>query len=147
MSQITPEQAREQLDAARTLSCATTREASRNAHVGALTTAGVGCLLAFVLAVSWAFADHDVPAFTLSFVAYAVALVALIRWQRTHQRVFQSGFGRAYATSFAATLVLYGFGVGWLIHHAGWAIMLPYCVLVAVPMLVAARRLMRIARR
>ncbi len=147
MSQISPEQARERLETAQALSCTTQRAARTTAYVGALTTAGVGVLIGFVLAASWAFAPHHGWAFAISFIAYGVALCLLIWWQRTHQRVFERGFSRAYTLSFVATLVLYAFGVAWLIHHASGLVVLPYCVLVALPMLVAAARLLRSGQR
>ncbi len=141
MSQISPEQARNQLDAAQALICTTEEAARRNAYVGVITTAGVGVLIAAVLAVSWAFAGHNNLAFALSFAAYGISLGLLIAWQRSHQHVFQRGFGRAYRNAFLVTMVLYAFGIAWLIRHVGWVIITPYCVLVALPMLIAAARM------
>ena len=146
MSQISPEQAQQQLAAAQVLDCMTRQAARRNAYVGVITTAGVGIRLAAVLAISWAFAAHNLLAFWLSFAAYAISLTLLIVWQRRHQRVFQRGFGRTYQRSFAVSLVLYGFGVAWLIRHVNWMIITPYCMIVALPMLIAATRLARRSR-
>jgi hypothetical protein len=137
---LTSEQARERLTAANELAASTAR---RGAAGGAITAAGVGALVALVLAATYlTLPDHPV-AFALSFAFYGVALTLLIRWQLRTQVVAQRGFGRAYGRSFALTMTLYVIGIASLLLRWPWPVMAAYCVLVALPMVATAVRIGR----
>jgi integral membrane sensor domain MASE1 len=137
MTSLTPEEARDQLATADTL--ATTSGA--DARIGAFTTAGVGVLVALMLAMSKAFAETNTVAFLIGVVVYVLAIGALSIWHARRFRVAIRGWNRRYVSSFVLTMVLYSIGILWFTSGSpSWALFAPYCVLVALPMLVAAGR-------
>jgi peptidoglycan/LPS O-acetylase OafA/YrhL len=140
MTPMTPEDARHQLVAADAL--ATT--SATDSRIGAFTTAGVGVLVGAVLAMSNAFAETNPVAFTIGMAGYGVALGALILWHLRRVRVSKRGWSRRYRVSLAFTMVLYGIGIGWSTSGSpSWVFFAPYCVLVALPMVLVASRMTR----
>lgn len=140
MTPLTPEEARVQLATADIL--ATT--SGTDARIGAFTTAAVGVLVGAVLAMSNAFAETNPAAFTIGMVVYGGALGALILWHLRRVRVSKRGWSRRYGASLAFTMVLYGIGIVWSTSGSPlWAFFAPYCVLVALPMVVVASRMAR----
>ncbi|MFD6757397.1 hypothetical protein [Micromonospora gifhornensis] len=137
---LTSEQARERLAAAEQFASATTRRA---APVAAITTAGVGVLVALVLAVSYATLPEHPVAFAVSLAAYGVALTALMVWYHRRQVVAQRGFGTAYGWAFTLTMTLYTIGIASLRVDWPWLVAVVYCFVVALPMTVAAIRMAR----
>lgn len=134
MSSLTPDQARRQL------SDASNREALGRSHsrVGAVFTASLGCLVAATLAVVSALRGTPV-AVAGSMAVYLAVLSALISWQQRSMRVAARGWGRSYLTGFGVTMTLYIIGIGWeSFAFPGWRVFAPYCVLVAIPSLLAA---------
>lgn len=148
MTPLTPDQARDQLDVVDTFASTTRDAARRSAKVGAAFTAAIGLLVGAVLASTYAFAPHNKLAFTLTFGVYGVALALLIAYQRRNQTVSERGWGRAYLFSLLSTMTLYVAGIYWVTSvRPSWALVAPYCVLVALPMLVGARLMLRGIRR
>jgi hypothetical protein len=137
----TPEadEARERLAMARALADATAR---RGGPPAAITTAGVGLLVAAALAAIYLTLPGHMVAFVVSFAVYGAALTALIVWHLRSQVVARRGFGRAYTRSFLLTMTLYVIGVATL--GQGWPgpLRAAYCVLVALPMVVTAGRML-----
>ncbi|WP_412538127.1 hypothetical protein R8Z50_19940 [Longispora sp. K20-0274] len=140
----TSAQAREHLATARELATTTAR---RGAVVGSVTTAGVGVLMAGVLAAASLVAPGNPVALALSFTVYGIALAGLMVWHRRTQVVAQRGFGRTYTGALIATVVLYSVGVALLSQRPPWPWTAAYCALVAVPMLVTGARMALGARR
>ena len=135
MTPLTPEEARDQLATADTL--ATTSGA--DARIGAFTTAGVGALVALMLAMSKAFAETNTVAFLIGSAVYVLAISALMIWHGRRFRVAIRGWNRRHFSSFVLTMVLYSLGIVWFTSGSpSWGLFAPYCVLVALPMLVAA---------
>jgi peptidoglycan/LPS O-acetylase OafA/YrhL len=140
MTPMTPEEARHQLVAADAL--ATT--SGTDSRIGAFTTAGVGVLVALMLAMSKAFAGTNTVAFLIGVVVYVLAIGALMIWHGRRFRVSKRGWSRRYRASLAFTMVLYGIGIGWSTSGSpSWAFFAPYCVLVALPMVLVASRMTR----
>jgi hypothetical protein len=134
------EQARDQLAAAERFAATTARRA---APVAAITTAGVGVLVALALAATYVtLPDHPV-AFAVSFAVYGIALAALIVWNHRRQVVALRGFGKAYGQAFTLTMTLYVIGIASLVADWAWPVAVVYCCVVALPMTVAAIRMMR----
>ena len=143
MTRLTPEEARDQLAAADML--ATTSGA--DARIGAFTTAGVGVLVAVVLVMTKVFLEIAMPfSIVMGVVTSALvglmSLVALVFWHKRHVRVVERGFARRYVASFGITMALYTIGIVW-VTGASWAVLAPYCVVVALPMVVVASRMTR----
>jgi peptidoglycan/LPS O-acetylase OafA/YrhL len=140
MTPLTPEEARDQLTTADTL--ATTSGTA--AQTGAFTTAAVGVLVGAVLAVSKAFAGTNLVAFAIGIVAYALAIGGLMFWHQRRFRVASRGWSRRYHASLGFTMALYVIGIGWATTLSpSWKLFAPYCVLTALPMVLAAGRMAR----
>jgi peptidoglycan/LPS O-acetylase OafA/YrhL len=140
MTPLTPEEARDQLATADTL--ATT--SGTDARIGAFTTAGVGVLVALMLVMSKAVAGTNTVAFLIGSVVYVLAICGLMIWHRRRFRVANRGWSRWYGASLGFTMALYGIGIAWVTSGSpSWAVFAPYCVLVALPMVVAAGRMAR----
>jgi hypothetical protein len=77
----------------------------------------------------------------VTFVIYGAALALLMIWHRRRLVVLGRRFSRPYVRSFTVTIVLYAVGVALLPQRWPWPVMTVYCVLVAVPMLVASARM------
>lgn len=139
MSSLTPDQARAQLAEA-----ADRVELSRSdSRVGATFTATLAVLIAATLATVTFWRDDPVG-LVASMGVYAVVLALLLWWHRSRLRVIDRKWGGRYALGFGLTMVLYSVGILWeAFAFPGWAVFAPYCVLVAVPGLVAARRMLR----
>ncbi len=138
---LTSQQARERLAAVDQFAAVTARRAG---PVAAVTTAGVGVLVALALAATYVtLPDHPV-AFAVSFALYGVALAALMVWNHRRQVVAQHGFKKAYAAGFTTTMALYVVGIATIsIGDWPWPLAALYCVAVAVPMVIAAVRMAR----
>jgi hypothetical protein len=140
MMPLTPEEARAQLATAETLA-ATSRTAAR---IGAVTTAGVGLLVGGALALSGLFARTNTVALLIGMGLYTVALIALMVWHSRRVRVADRGWNRRHFSSFVLTMVLYSIGTGWVVSSSpSWVLFGPYCVLVALPMVLASGRTAR----
>ncbi len=139
MNALSPEQARQQLDEA-----ADRAELSRtDAAVGALTTGGIALLVAATLAAVTFFRGSPVG-FGISMGVYVVALALLMWWFIKRFRISDRRWLRRYFWGFGLTMLLYLAGILWeSFAFPGWAIFAPYCVLVAVPGVVAALRMLR----
>lgn len=137
---ITGEQARERLATVDQFAAATARRAG---PVAAVTTAGVGVLVALALAATYVtLPDHPV-AFGVSFAVYGIALGALMVWNHRRQVVAQHGFRKAYGAGFTTTMALYAVGIATLTVDWPWPVAVLYCFVVALPMTVAAVRMAR----
>jgi len=144
MTPLTPEEARDQLTAADTL--ATT--SGTGARIGAAITAGVGVFVAVVLAMTKVLAEtipmpHVVGlGIFASTLAGLMSLVGLVFLHNRHVRVAQRGFSRRYIASFGVTMALYAIGIVWATNGSpSWSVFGPYCVLVALPMVLVASRM------
>ncbi len=139
MNAVSPEQARQQLDEA-----ADRAQLSRtDAVVGAAFTGGVALLVAATLAAVTFWRGNPVG-FGISMGIYAVVLALLLWWHTNKFRISDRRWRRRYLVGFGLTMVLYTAGIFWgSFAFPGWAIFGPYCVLVAVPGVVAAARMLR----
>ena len=140
MDDITPQQARAQLDEASTTHLGDERDALR----AGLGTALIGVAVGGVLAAFALTRGHPV-ANTLTFAAYGLVLAGAIQWMR-RSRTSPRGHARTYRVGFFATMALYALGIAWAFGPGEspmppWALFGPYCVLVAAPMLVAGHRI------
>lgn len=149
MPNPTPDEARDQLATLDTLASTTRDTARGSAKVGAVFTGAVGALVGAVLAATRAFAGHNTVAFVVTFVVYGIALILLITYQRRHQSVSGRGWGRTYLLSLFTTMALYAIGIVVVSGHQtlSWAVVAPYSVLVALPMVLGAALMLRAARR
>ena len=139
MDPITPEEAREQLMEA-TDRAAVSRS---DAAIGATLTGGLGVLLAATLTAVTLWRGNAVG-LVVSMGVYMVALALLMWWQFSRYRIHDRNWRRQYFWGFGLSVVLYSVGIFWeAFAFPGWAVFAPYCVLVAVPGLVAAARMLR----
>ncbi len=114
-------------------------------------TAALGLLVATVLALAWwTLSAGNTAGFVASFSGYAAVLLLLIALQRRAQAA-PRGFARLYRAGLLGTMTLYAVGVTWFTARQAdplpAGVFLPYCALVAVPCLVAAARVDRLARQ
>ncbi len=139
MNALSPEQARQQLDEATDRA-----QLSRtDAFIGAAFTGGVALLIAATLAAVTLWRDNPVG-FGISMGIYAVVLALLIWWHAKKVRISDRRWRHRYYWGFGLTISLYTVGIFWeSFAFPGWAIFGPYCVLVAVPGVVAAARMLR----
>jgi len=143
--QITP------AEAAAALARAATARVVSAADVRALTAylVGLGAGVAGVLAGSWWMLSHEnVIGFAAVMGGYGLVLALLIGIQR-RARSTPRGFRRIYAWGFGATMALYVIGVMWYSFTRPGppaAVFLPYCLLVALPVWIAAMLIRRAAR-
>lgn len=131
-------------EASKRLAEANTRQrvAQTDAATGAAFTSALGILVAATLAAINVWGTG--LGIALSMVAYGIALVALLWWQRSRMRVAERGWARAYGFGFGGTMALYIIGIIWSSStFPGWAIFAPFCVLVAVPTFVSAVWMLR----
>ena len=136
---ISPEEARQQL-----LEATDRAAVSRSdAAIGAAVTGGLGVLLAVTL-TAVTFWRGSAVGLIVSMGVYVVALSLLMWWQYSKFRIYDRNWRRQYLWGFGLSMVLYSVGIFWgAFAFPGWGIFAPYCVLVAVPGLVAAARMMR----
>jgi uncharacterized membrane protein HdeD (DUF308 family) len=140
MQSLTPEGARAQLATAEILSSRTRTEA----RVGAITTAGIGALVAGAAVLCGLFANTNTTAFLLGMACYAIGIIGLMVWHSRRLRVAGRGWNRRHFSSFVLTMVLYSIGIAWVGDGSpSWVLFGPYCVLVGLPMLIAAGRTAR----
>lgn len=139
MNSLSPEQARQQLDEA-----AQRAQLSRiDAAVGAAFTGGVAVLVAATLAAVTAWRESPVG-IGISMGIYAVALALLLWWHTSRFRISDRRWRQRYLLGFGLTMTLYSGGIFWeSFAFPGWVIFAPYCVLVAVPGVAAAVRMLR----
>ena len=138
MAPLTPEEARDQLTTAEIMA----RSSGKGARIVAFTMAAVGVLVAAALAMSNAFAKTHPLIASIGFAVYGLAIGGLMFWYARHVRVWKGDWGIRYGVSFALTMVLYAIGVAWSSGGSpSWAIFAPYCVLAALPMIMAAVRI------
>ncbi|MEO6882305.1 MAG: hypothetical protein ABI181_15330 [Mycobacteriaceae bacterium] len=139
MSSLSPDQARRQLDEADQRSTL----APTDTAVGATFTGGVAVLVALTLAVVTLWRDSALG-LIIGMGVFAVMLALLLGWHARTVRVAPRGWGRRYLLGFGSTMVLYTVGIFWeAFAFPGWGIFAPYCVLVAIPGLVAAVQMRR----
>lgn len=139
---MNPDQARAQLTEADTRG----RLARTDAPVGARFTALLGVLVAAILVLVTLLRGSAVGV-GVSMACYAAVLGGLIGWQRKRFRVAPRGWRRRYAWGFGLTMVLYTGGIFWeAFAFPGWSLFAPYCVLVAIPSLIAATVMVRSGR-
>lgn len=139
MNSLSPAEARRQLDEA-----ADRADLSRtDAAVGAAFTGGVAFLVAATLAAVTLWRESPV-AIGISMGLCAAALTVLLWWQASRFRISDRRWRRRYLLGFGLTMALYTAGILWeSFAFPGWGIFAPYCVLVAVPGMVAAVRMLR----
>lgn len=139
MNYLSPEQARQKLDEA-----AQRAQLSRiDAAVGAAFTGGVAVLVAATLAAVTAWRESPVG-IGISMGIYAVALALLLWWHTSRFRISDRRWRQRYLLGFGLTMTLYSGGIFWeSFAFPGWVIFAPYCVLVAVPGVAAAVRMLR----
>lgn len=138
MNPLTPDQARQQLDEA------ASREAAAriDSWVGALFTGLLGILIAGTLAAVNVWDGRAGAAVSMG--VFGVLLLLLLTWQRSRMRISNRGWGLTYGVGLGLTMALYVIGIMWgSFAFPGWAIFGPYCVLVAIPAMVAAARMLR----
>jgi len=141
--ELTPEQARAHLAAAEQASVVT--PADLRVHAAYL--ASLGVLVATTLAgIWWALSSGATALFVVVMLAYGAMLFALILVVR-RARVIPRGFQRANGWGMGLTMGLYAVGVAWFTSRQddplSAGVFLPYCVLVAIPSLLAARVIRR----
>lgn len=105
-------------------------------------TAGVGVLVAAALGAVYLTLPGHMIAFVVSFAGYGMSLTALIVWHLRSQVVARRGFGRAYTRSFLLTITLYVIGIATLSQDWPTPFRAVYCLLVALPMVVTAGRML-----
>ncbi len=113
--------------------------------------AALGSVVAGVLALAWwTLSNGNTAGFVASFAGYGLAIGLLVALQR-RAHAAPRGFARLYGRGLALTMALYAVGVAWFSPRAAdpvpAGVFLPYCVLVAVPSLVAAALIDRRARQ
>lgn len=139
MTALSPEQARQQLGEATDRA----QLARSHAAVGAGFTGGVAIVVAATLAAVTVWRGSPVG-LAISMGIYAVALALLGWWYVRNFRISDRRWRQRYLWGFGLTMLLYTVGIFWVsFAFPGWAIFAPYCVLVAVPGLVAAVRMLR----
>lgn len=139
VSQYTSEQARKQLAEA----ADRVRVSRTDSRVGAAFTGGLAVLIALTLATVTLLRDNPVGV-AVTMGAYAVALAMLLWWHRETFRISDRKWTRRDALGFGLTIALYTAGIFWeSAAFPGWAIFAPYCILVSVPGIVAAVRMLR----
>jgi uncharacterized membrane protein HdeD (DUF308 family) len=140
MTPLTPEEARAQLATAKSLA----GRSGKEARIGAITTAGIGVLVAGAAVLCGLFANTNTAAFLIGMVGYAAGIIALMVWHSRRVRVADRGWNRRHFSSFVLTMVLYSIGIAWVGDGSpSWALFGPYCVLVGLPMVLAASRTAR----
>jgi hypothetical protein len=103
--------------------------------------------VAGALAASYAFSPGNRVALIATFAIYGAALALLMIWHRRRLVVLGRRFSRPYLRSFTVTIVLYVVGVALLPQRWPWPLMTVYCVLVAIPMLIASVKITSGVRR
>jgi hypothetical protein len=140
MTPLTPEEARNQLVAADTLATMTVR----GARASAFTTAGVGLLTGLGLVSVRAFGMTNPTALVISMIVYATALTSLMTWHGRYVRVAARGWVLLHFGSFVLTMALWSAGMVWAnLASPSWVVFAPFCVLVALPMVLAGSRMAR----
>lgn len=139
MNSLSPEQANQQLDEAATRA----RLSRTDAAVGATFTGGIAVLVAATLAAVTLWRGSPVG-IGISMGVYTIALALLLWWHSSKFRISDRHWRRRYLLGFGLTMALYTAGILWeALAFPGWAILAPYCVLVAVPGVAAAVRMLR----
>jgi len=139
MTPLTPEEARAQLATADILATTSGKEV----RIVAISMAGVGVLLAVATALS-GLAGTNKAVYVIGMFVYAAAMLTLQIWCARRVRASARSWSLRYGASGAVTLALYGIGIAWTTNGSpSWALFAPYCVLVALPMVVVASRMAR----
>lgn len=139
MNSLSPQQARQQLDEA----AERAQLGHSDARVGALLTGGLSIVIAATLtaATRW---RHSPVGLSLSLGFFLAAMGAMLGVYSMKVKVTDRRWQSRYLLGFGLTMVLYTGGIFWeAFAFPGWAIFAPYCVLVAVPGIVAAFRMLR----
>ncbi len=138
MNTPSPEQARQQLGEAATRA----KPSRRDAAIGAAVTGGLSLIIAATLTAVTFWRGNPV-ALATSMGIYALS-IALLMWWLSRRRVTDRGWARRYLWGFGSTMVLYSVGIVWQsLAFPGWAIFAPFCLLVAVPGVVAAGKMLK----
>jgi|SRR5665647_543437 hypothetical protein len=139
MTPLTPEQARAQLATADILATTSGKEV----RIVAISMAGVGVLLAVATALS-GLAVTNKAVYVIGMFVYFTAMLTLQIWCARRVRVSARGWSLRYGASAAVSMALCGIGIAWTTNGSpSWALFAPYCVLVALPMVVVASRMAR----
>lgn len=139
LTAMTPDQAQAQLNEASTRG----KLARTDSGVGARYTAVLGVVIAALLTVVALLRGNPVG-LAVSIGGYMAVIGALVGWERRRFRVAPRGWGRRYLWGFGVTMALYTGGIFWeSLAFPGWGLFAPYCVLVAVPSLIAATVMVR----
>ena len=138
MNTLSPKQAREQLDEA----TARAELSHSYAPIGATFMGAIAVLTATLLATVTLLRDNPV-AVLVSTAMCLIAIGLLIWWLTRKFRISDRSWPRRYYVGFGLTMALYVAGILWGSTSPSWAIFGPYCVLVAVPGLIAAGRMLR----
>lgn len=145
--EMTAQQAREDLAVAEGTPITGRADARRLAHA----LLGIGLAVAALLAASRAFtANGNTVGVVVSLAAYMAVLGSLVGAQRTVKAV-PRGYRRRYLTGLMLTMALYTFGILWFSvlqdPAPSWTVFGPYCLLTALPSLLAAARIRELAGR
>lgn len=142
-----PDEARARLALVDSASLATSRD--RSLHVAF--SGGIGIAVAVLLVLCWWMASHDNRlGLWLSIAGYGVVL-ALMFVLKGRAQAAPRGFTRVFNRGLGLTMTLYAVGIAWVFGHQDpWptvTVVLGLAVVVAMPSLVAAVRIVRMGRR
>ena len=114
------------------------RHAAINDGAFAITLAVL--IASFLLAVEYVFPTRN-PALVVSSVAvYGLGIVVIVLWYQRRRRASRPGWSRRYGAGFAISMTFYAIGVALSVSAQpdSLAFWLPYAVLTAAPLVVAA---------
>jgi hypothetical protein len=139
MRPLTPEEARDHLSAASSL----TTTSGKAALNGAIPTAVIGVFVGTGTFTYSALASVSALFAAIGLTVLILWLGVLIPWQYRRTCVTPRGWSVRYGASFGLTMVLYAAGIiGWSTSSASSApAFAAYCVLVALPMVLTAIRM------
>ena len=114
------------------------REAAVNDGAFAITLAVL--IASFLLAVEYVFPSGNLVLMYGSVVLYGLGVVAVVLWNQRRRRASQPGWTKRYGRGFAITIAFYAIGVALSVapEPSSLAFWLPYALLTAAPLVVAA---------
>ena len=136
MTPVTPEEARDHLSAASSL----TTTSGKAALNGAIPTAVIGVFASAATFTYPVFASGSPLLAAIGLTVLILWLGVLIPWQYRRTHVTPRGWSVRYGASFGLTMVLYAAGIiGWSTSSSpSVPLFATYCVLVALPMVLTA---------
>ena len=114
------------------------REAAVNDGAFAITLAIL--ISSFLLAVEYLFPSGNLLLMYGSVVLYGVGVVAVVLWNQRRRRASRPGWAKRYGRGFALTIAFYAIGVALSVapEPSSLAFWLPYALLTAAPLVIAA---------